>query len=718
MPADRQEFMQTVNFVFAIHNHQPIGNFDSVFEEAYRSAYRPFLEVLERHPSVRFTQHWTGTLLEWIADHHPELIDRIKGMVQRGQIELLTGAYYEAILPVIPPEDRVGQILKLTSLLKDLFGVQPRGMWLAERVWEQHLVSSLVEAGVEYVMIDDTHFKYAGLRDDQLLGYYVTEDNGKSLAVLPINRVLRYAVPFKPLTESFDYFRAVASLDGRRFVVHGDDGEKFGEWPKTYHSVYEEGWLESFCRMIEQESSWVKPIHAGTIVNLFAPIGRIYLPSAAYGEMLKWALSPRAYASFERFEQTLKDTGLYAENSMFVRGGYWRNFLAKYPESNHMHKKMVRIASRVHGVHRGAVPEEIRDALWAGQCNDPYWHGVFGGLYLPNLRMPVYRSLLRAEAGLDTLQQVHGPLVEETDFDADGSAEVLVESTRMDMCFTPASGATMIELSVKPEAVNLLDIVSRREEGYHRRIIETAHGQRGSGSDITDAKEVGLDQYLSYDWYRHGSLVDHFFGDGATLQDVQHCKYPELGDFVNQPYTSAHKISGKDVEVVFEREGGIWRSAVPHRLHVRKVVHYTEGKDSYSVDYTITNREPRPIDLWFGIEWCVGEMAGDAPDRFYEIEGRPLQDRRLMSQGEEVNVKGFKLVDRWLRMQTTFTLDRAATLWRFPLETVSLSEGGFERVFQASVVIPHWRFHLESAGDARSGAHQFKVKACQAVTSA
>ena len=710
--------MQTVNFVFAVHSHQPIGNFDSVFEEAYQAAYKPFLDVLERHPSVKFTQHWTGTLLEWVVDHHPELIDRIKGMVQRGQIELLTGAYYEAILPVIPPEDRVGQIRKLTTLLKDLFGVQPRGMWLAERVWEQHLVTSLVEAGVEFVMIDDTHFRYAGLRDEQLTGYYITEDNGKALAVLPINRVLRYAIPFKSLSESFDYFRTVASLDGRRFVIHGDDGEKFGVWPKTYHSVYEEGWLESFCRMIEQESSWVKPIHAGTIVNLFSPAGRVYLPAAAYGEMLKWALTPRAYAGFEKFEQALKDHGLFEEFAVFVRGGYWRNFLAKYPESNHMHKKMLRIASRVHALHRGHVPQEILDALWAGQCNDPYWHGVFGGLYLPNLRMPVYRSLLRAEAGLDGLQPLHAPQVEETDFDADGHTEVIVESGRLDICFTPASGATMVELSVKPEAVNLLDIVSRREEGYHRRVIEAAHGQRPGGTEPGEVKEAGLDRYLSYDWYRHGSMIDHFFGEATTLHEVQECRYPELGDFVNQPYTVAQRVNGKEVEIDFEREGGIWRTALPHKLSVRKTLRYEDGRDAFSVDYVVTNREPRPIDLWLGIEWCIGAMAGDAPDRFYDIEGRPLQDRRIMSQGEEPNVRSVKLVDRWLRLQTTFSLDRPATLWRFPLETVSLSEAGFERVFQAAVVIPHWRFRLEPAGGAQSGAHQFKVRISQAVTSA
>jgi hypothetical protein len=169
---------------------------------------------------------------------------------------------------------------------------------------------------------------------------------------------------------------------------------------------------------------------------------------------------------------------------------------------------------------------------------------------------------------------------------------------------------------------------------------------------------------------------------------------------------------------VFEREGALWRDGVPHRLLVRKSVQYVDGQDSYAVDYRIVNREHKPLEVWFGVEFAVGAMAGDAPDRFFDIEGRPLQDRRLRSAGEEENVRSFKLVDRWLRLQTTFNVDRPASLWRFPLETVSLSESGFERVYQASVVVPHWRFHLGPAGDGPSDDQEFHVRISQAVTPA
>ena len=692
--------MGSINTVFAVHNHQPIGNFENVFEEAYRLSYKPFIDVLERHPSVKFTQHWTGTLLEWLLGKHPDLVERMRALVHRGQLELLTGSYYEAILAVIPECDRIGQIRKLTDLIRRTFDYVPRGMWLAERVWEQHLVGSLVKAGVEFVMVDDTHFRHAGLKDRQLLGYYTTEEEGQVLRVMPIDKMLRYTVPFRPLTETLDYFRSVASEDGTHLVINADDGEKFGVWPRTYNSVYEQGWLESFCRLLEKESGWVRTLHLSSVVDTLPPQGRIYLPTASYSEMMKWSLNADAFLDLEHFEHRLKEQQLLEPNAMFVRGGYWRNFMAKYPESNHMHKKMLRVARRVQnlGAAGATIPEALLEKLWAGQCNDPYWHGVFGGLYLPNLRLPVYRSLLDAEAQLDRLEARSAIHLEEVDFDSDGFSEIVMESPTLDFCLAPAFGGSMLELDVKPGNVNLLDIVSRREEGYHRRLREDGGNTRPSGSEPLEVKEEGLERYLHFDWYRHGSLIDHLLGDGTTLESFAACSNPELGDFVNQPFTSEVKNNGTFLSVKLVRDGGLWIAGRRHAISIKKELQFRLGESQYMVEYRISSREQQAAEIWFGVEFAVGSMAGDAPDRYYDVEGRTLNDRRLRSMDEEANVRTVRLVDEWLRLQTIFTVDRPATLWRFPLETVSLSEGGFERIYQGSILLFHWRLRLPGGG--------------------
>ena len=99
-----------VRFVFVIHDHQPIGNFDGVFEQAWKDAYQPLLELLERHPGIRVAIHTSGALAEWLDDHHPEYLDRLARLADERQIEIVGGAFYEPVLAMLPPRDRVSQI--------------------------------------------------------------------------------------------------------------------------------------------------------------------------------------------------------------------------------------------------------------------------------------------------------------------------------------------------------------------------------------------------------------------------------------------------------------------------------------------------------------------------------------------------------------------------------------------------------------------------------
>jgi 4-alpha-glucanotransferase len=695
--------MDPLQFVFAIHNHQPVGNFDSVFEEAYAHSYKPFLDVLARHPQVKSTQHWTGILLEWIEAHHPECIELIRVMVASGQVELLTGAYYEAILAVIPERDRIGQIRKLTDTIQRLFDVNPRGMWLAERVWEPHLVSSLVHADIEFVMLDDMHFRHAGVPADRLAGYYMTEELGAQLKVLPMDKTLRYTIPFRDLGESLRYLAARAATNPGGIIVHADDGEKFGVWPRTYKHVYEDGWLERFCTALEDPGLPVRTVHAGEVIDSSEPQGIVYLPTDSYFEMTLWALPPHDQLSLEQFEKKVTASGLIAGHQHHMRGGFWRNFLAKYPEGNHMHKKMLRISRRMESIEREhAVSAEVRNHLWASQCNDPYWHGLFGGLYLPALRFNIFRHLMMAERGLDTLQKFKDIVIEETDFDGDGSSELVVESRVNDYCFKPSLGGCLVEWGNKPGGVNLLDVLSRREEGTHRKLSAAGKdGEDRTGWDELLTKEPDLLSKLFFDWYRHASFLDHVFSNDTTLEGVSRASYCELGDFVNQPYRSTVRNEGEHVLLVFEREGGVWRDGVRHALCITKTFRIDPPDGTLSVEYALENRESRPIDLRFGIELVAGGMAGNAPDRYYLINGKKPVESVLQSQGTETGVERFGVRDEWMGVTVEYHMDQAASLWRFPIETVSLSESGFERLYQGSVMIPHWNVALGARGTDR-----------------
>ena len=160
--------MGKINLLLGVHNHQPVDNWNHVIEEATIKCYQPFLDILESHPGVGMSIHYTGFLLDWLFENRPSMIEQLRRLMARGQVEMFSGAYYEPILAIIPDEDKRGQIEKLNDRIETLTGQKPHGMWLAERVWEPHLVKAIAQAGIEYLFLDDSHFKAAGLGEHQL----------------------------------------------------------------------------------------------------------------------------------------------------------------------------------------------------------------------------------------------------------------------------------------------------------------------------------------------------------------------------------------------------------------------------------------------------------------------------------------------------------------------------------------------------------------------
>lgn len=401
--------MPKLELVLLIHAHQPVGNFDNVLEDAYKDCYLPFVQVLEKHPSIRLGLHYTGPLLEWMDRTHPEYFDLVRALVQRGQVEVAGGGFYEPILVTIPPQDRYDQLTKLADFVEKHFGRRPRGAWLAERVWEPQIPSSLAAAGVEYTLVDDNHFLGAGFELEELYGHYLCEDMGQSVKMLPSLKMLRYLTPFRPVHETIDFLREAAQKHAGGFAAMGDDLEKFGVWPGTNELCYGEGWLEEFFTALEKNSDWIATSTPIDAVASHPALGCANLPTASYTEMMEWALPTPAR---NRYHALVEEFANRPESLPFVRGGIWRGFFTKYAESNLMHKKMLHVSQKVHRLAKSTrtdkaflqAREEAKTQLLRGQCNDPYWHGVFGGLYSPHLRTAVWCALERAETIADGLE--------------------------------------------------------------------------------------------------------------------------------------------------------------------------------------------------------------------------------------------------------------------------------------------------------------------------
>jgi alpha-amylase len=676
-----------------LHNHQPIGNFDGVFEQAYQDSYLPFLNVFEPYERLRISLHTSGPLMMWLAERHPEYLDRIRMLIDVGRIEIIGGAQYEPILTMLPSRDRIGQIQAYSAWLERNLGVAPAGMWMPERVWESSLASDLVDAGISYTVLDDFHFRAAGLEQAELSSYYLTEDDGRVLKIFPGSEHLRYTIPFQPAKETIDYCRQVAEKSPGAILTFGDDGEKFGTWPETKSHVYDDGWLRSFFDALSENADWLQTATLGQAVQQTASAGNIYLPDCSYREMTEWALPVEAQAQFEDVVHALEGHQRWQDLKSFVRGGYWRNFKIKYDETNEMYARMMHVSRRLSEAEEaGADAGElsvIRDHLYRGQCNCPYWHGAFGGIYLPHLRNAIYNHLIEADTRLDKVMDAELSAVQATaeDYNFDGLQEIRLSNNQLCAWLAPARGGRLYEFDIRTIGHNLLATLQRRPENYHQKVL---NGPSKEGEDVASIhdrvvfKQENLDQRLHYDKYPRKSLMDHFYDDQTTLNSVANGQAMERGDFVDLPYETKLRRGSDRVQVQMRRDGNAW--GIP--ITITKAVTMVAGSNRLLLTYLLDNLPPEK-QLHFAIEMNFAGMPAGADDRYFsDIEGNCLG--QLGTPLDLTDVQGLSLSDRWLGIDVTMEIDRPSGIWAFPVETVSQSEAGFELVHQSVCVQPHW----------------------------
>ena len=707
--------MKKINFIFGIHNHQPVGNFKEVLDKGYELAYAPFIDLMAKHPKIKWSLHCSGILWDYFREYRPEYIDKARAMHVRGQVELISGGYYEPIMPVLPDRDKIGQVKKMSEYLKTEFGVKPSGMWLAERIWEPHLPKALSAAGIKYTLVDDYHFLSSGLSEQERTGYYLTEEQGYSLKIFTINQMLRYYIPFRTVEDTIDYFRKLATEHEGTAVVMVDDGEKFGMWPHTHKHVYTDGWLERFLKAVEDNSDWITTTTPAEFIDKYPPKGAIYIPTASYFEMSEWSLPRVPQEELEDVIRELDHAPSGEKIKKFVRGGMWRSFFTKYAESNNMHKKMLYVSEKINNFRsqlnaKGETGknEELSlrlakalDLLYEGQCNCAYWHGVFGGLYLPHLRSAVYSKLILAEKEIDELACAGKNLFREKvtlfDFDKDGNDEIIIETQSQNIYVSPRNGGSIFEWDIIQAGANLLNTLTRRQEAYHRRLKEflakgleknagSAAGKAESIHDLVEVKEGHLDRYLNYDWYRKASLLDHFIHPETTYESFCKCQYGEQGDFVLEKYDypqgALRASDPANGAVKLSRNGNVWSGSRRFKVKVEKEIKLPADPKTpgVSVTYQVTNTDNEKALLHFGPELNFAFLGGAPEDSMNSVAAQ--WERR----------------DETLKIKVTVKIEDPqapnAGLWVFPVETVSLSEAGFERTYQGTTVMPWWKLDL------------------------
>jgi alpha-amylase len=497
----------------------------------------------------------------------------------------------------------------------------------------------------------------------------------------------------------------------------GDDGEKFGAWPTTWeHCWGKSRWVERFFEAIEANAGWLSTIRPSDWLASNAPIGRVYIPTGSYAEMGEWALPPEESRGFGAALHDARQAG--APEARWLRGAFWRNFQVKYREINDLHKQMLRVSEKVAGMAPGSERDLALDHLYRGQSNDCYWHGLFGGIYIAHMRAATLHHLIAAEDLADTAAgAATGSAV--LDLDLDGRDEIRIANAGQTVCIDLDEGAGIGSWDIRAARHALTGVLRRRPEAYHetlreheRQLVAAAAavaapvsgasaggagdaGEAASGPtsihDRVQVKEPGLADKLVYDEYERRSGLIRILPASATAASWGAGGRDELGDLA----TGAFRLVRLDPDgAVVARDGAATIDGRALPIAAETTIRVGDGRREPILEWsaTLENRGDRPLVARIGVEWAITMLGGGGnPDAWWEIAGtRTSHDAVGGAPGVERLSQG----NGWLATQVDTTVSPAADAWYAPIETVSNSEAGFERVYQGSALLLSWPVNL------------------------
>lgn len=636
-------------FAFCVHAHQPVGNFESVLRDAYERCYRPFFDVWAKRPGLKLTCHFSGSLLDWLEKNEQAFLGSIRNGVAAGRIEVLGGAYYEAVYGMIPRRDLRGQLLLMSDRVEKIFGVRPRGAWLTERVWDPSAAEALSSAGLRYTIVDDHHLLRAG-QGGGYAGVYRAREGAAAIDVFASLKDLRYRLPFSKPEEAADAVRKTASTSGKT-IVFADDLEKFGLWPGTHRWVFAERWLEKFLDRLERNGS-PRTVTLSEAHEAGAAAGvDVRIPPSSYPEMMDWS------------------------------GGDFGNFFDKYPESAYMRDRMIGVSDALQekqdeGRCDPARMREAVQSLYRAQCNCAYWHGVFGGLYLHHLRSAVFENLIAAERS--ALNGSVRPVRAER---LGSGVRMRLQSGRLACFFNPGYGASLEELDFLPGNKNLLCTLQRRKEEYHGILSRNGSGAGPSAAlhRMLGVKTPGLEKRLWYDRQRRLSFLDRFFEKPVEEEDFLSGRYEDRGDFADQSYGMTLEEERGAQTAVFRRTARVALDRRPEVLALVKSARLVR-EDTLRLEYRFRPAENKGsvilgLEMNFSIGW-------------------PAQGKI-----KDYGIRQKTLIDPWSGLTLTIASEEPFDLIAVPVETISGSEAGLDSTYQGLALLLQTRLQLDPARD-------------------
>lgn len=390
---------------FGLDVSLPVCSSHPVQDKVLQKHLKQFFTALNRMDGMPFVLNLSGSVLEWIETRHAEYFTLIKDFIEKKQLEVIGPGYYEPLLPLIPPQDRVGQLEMTTDFISSRLGKRPRGCWITGSAWDSSIISNLHSCGFNYTFLDKKLILSNSPCDYQGTLPVISEYLGKSITIFPIDSetLFNSETPENLLTQLFEssdrdevnLFTIFIPLTSVPDYFHSEKGKN--SWFEDFVEASREITGCSFEFLLPSQ------VYASSIPRIVS-----YVPVGASAFVNQWGkLNPKNDGKCP-----------VEKNSIY-------NFLLKFPEAKELYSKMQYINTVVNQI-RGDKERKNdgRGFLYKAQNCEGFWFTGKNGVLNRANRSLAYKNLMEAEL-ISRKTECFVSSAATFDYDGDGLREYL-----------------------------------------------------------------------------------------------------------------------------------------------------------------------------------------------------------------------------------------------------------------------------------------------------
>ena len=638
--------------LIGFHTHIPLQlaskNGENGDTKNYFDFIRNILELLQNTNNIKAAFHISGTSISLIDKKLDGFSNNIRTLLDRNQIELLGGGLYEPIFSFTPKEDRQTQLMLMGRLLNHTFGYTPNGAWITELSWDPSFAIDFSKSRIHFTCLPKEYFIQSGINENDLGGYFITEEEGRKVAVFPIlfelNKLIKDHTPESAVELIIKKVKETNSTSSSASVFY-----------RCNNSSKEDiSWINKFFSLIN-ESGLFETLLFSDYFHNYKPKGRVYLPAVQYNSL--------------------------------NNGTYWKHSILNNYEVNLLHKKMLRVSKKINSAKEGksrfkVIKEMINqahDLLLKGQTNDAYISSEQSGIQFPQQRHNTYKNLIKAENLIDSASKQGSKWIQayEIDYDCDGHDEIIVETETQNIYISPSFGGAILEHDYRPKNINITNVLSRKKEWHHS----------------TENRKS------TFDYYQKLNLIDHFLDNDISLEKCISNNLPHLTKEVIKSY-GIEKIKAKEevCKITLNSLYELENIDDKPQIYLEKQISVRSGDSSVFYEYKLTNKSSKSAQFNFGIEFNFNITPDLANECFIYVEGDKAKKSNLPSPAKTEEIKDLKQISIFNKsdgLDLSLSFGKPCTLFRHPVETIQKFTNSEEIIYQGTTFLPVWKINIE-----------------------